>query len=263
MRVIVLGCGGSAGVPMIGGADGRGDWGACDPDEPRNRRSRSSIVIEAIGGERLLVDTGPDLRDQLLARGVPMIDAILFTHAHADHVCGIDEVRSLNRIADRPLEAFAFPEILDELRERFGFAFLPWSPPGFYRPVLQSSAIEPGAVVHLCGLELTIFEQSHGRIRTLGFRAGDFAYSTDVSDLGHEARAILAGVDTWMVDAFQREPHSSHAHLKLAVAWARELGVRRTILTHMGTDLDWAWLRDSLPDGVEPAFDGMEFSFRN
>ena len=263
MRVIVLGCGGSAGVPMIGGADGRGDWGACDPAEPRNRRTRSSIVIEAEGGERLLVDTGPDLRDQLLTRGVPMIDAILFTHAHADHVCGIDEVRSLNRIADRPLDAFAFPEILDELRERFGFAFLPWAPPGFYRPVLRSSTVEPGAVVSLCGLELKIFEQSHGRIRTLGFRAGDFAYSTDVSGLGNAARAILTGADTWMVDAFQREPHSSHAHLELALAWARELGVRRTILTHMGTDLDWAWLREWLPDGVEPAFDGMEFAFRD
>jgi phosphoribosyl 1,2-cyclic phosphate phosphodiesterase len=263
MRVIVLGCGGSAGVPMIGGADGRGDWGLCDPDEPRNRRTRSSIVIESEGGERLLIDTGPDLRDQLLTRAVPMIDAILFTHAHADHVCGIDEVRSLNRIADRPLEAYAFPETLDELRERFSFAFLPWSPPGFYRPVLTASAVRPGEVVRIAGLELTVFEQVHGRIRTLGFRIGGFAYSTDVVELGREARRVLEGVDTWMVDAFQREPHSSHAHLDLALAWGRELGVRRTILTHMGTDLDWGWLGDRLPDGVEPAFDGMKLDFRS
>ncbi len=262
MRVVVLGCGGSSGVPMIGGADGRGEWGLCDPDEPRNRRTRASIVLESSFGERLLVDTGPDLRDQLLSCAIPGIEAIIFTHAHADHVCGIDEVRGLNRISGRPLAAHGFPETLDEIGHRFAFAFLPWSPPGFYRPVLTPHPLEPGAAVRLCGLDLRIFEQVHGRTRTLGLRVGDFAYSTDMSDLGPDALDTLRAVDTWIVDAFQREPHSSHAHLAKVLEWSRLLGVRRTILTHMGPDLDWAWLCANLPDGVEPAYDGLELSFR-
>ncbi len=261
MRVIVLGCGGSSGVPMIGGADGRGDWGSCDPHEPRNRRTRASIILQSDDGRRLLVDTGPDLREQLLACSIPRVDAILFTHAHADHVCGIDDVRGLNRLTGRPIPAYAFPETLAELAERFSFAFLPWSPPGFFRPVLEAIALEPAATAEICGLPVRVFEQTHGRTRTLGFRVNDFAYSTDVSDLGIEARAALAGVDTWMVDAFQLEPHGSHAHLDQAIEWARQLGVRRTVLTHMGPDLDWRRLKARLPDGAEPAFDGLEIVF--
>ena len=240
---------------MIGGAGGRGDWGSCDPGEERNRRTRSSIVLEGKAGRRLLVDTGPDLRHQLLACAVPAIETILFTHAHADHVSGIDEVRGLNRIAGRPLEAFAFPETLSELEHRFSFAFKPWSPPGFYRPVLTPNPLA------LCGLNLKLFEQEHGVSRSLGFRVGAFAYSTDVVALDASALDVLRGVDTWMVDAFQRDPHPSHAHVEKVVAWARALGVRRTILTHMGPDLDWAWMRDHLPPGVEAAFDGLRLAF--
>jgi phosphoribosyl 1,2-cyclic phosphate phosphodiesterase len=257
MRVTVLGCGGSAGVPMIGGHDGRGDWGECDPCDSRNRRSRSSIVIESDGGQRLLVDTGPDLRAQLLACGIGRINAILFTHAHADHVCGIDEVRVLNRIAGRPLQAYAFGETLDELRQRFEFAFLPWTPPEFYRPALEAFEVVPGDALDVCGLELTIFEQAHGRIRSIGLRVGGFAYSTDMVALDDRAQHTLAGVDTWLVDAFQRSPHSSHAHLDKVIDWARALCIRRTILTHMGPDMDWSWLLRNLPPGVEPAYDGL------
>ena len=218
-------------------------------------------MLESAGGERLLVDTGPDLREQLLACAIPAIDAIVFTHAHADHVCGIDEVRGLNRIAGRPLSAHAFVETLDEIKHRFAFAFLPWSPPGFYRPVLTPHPLQSESVVDLCGLNLRLFEQIHGRTRTLGFRVDDFAYSTDMADLAEHATRILHGVDTWLVDAFQREPHGSHAHLGKVLDWSRALRVRRTILTHMGPDLDWAWLRTNLPDGVEPAFDGMQLDF--
>lgn len=259
MQVVVLGCGGSAGVPQLGGADGSGDWGACDPAEPRNRRSRASIVVEGPGG-RLLVDTGPDLRSQLLATRIPSIEAVLYTHAHADHVAGIDEVRGLNRIVGRPLEAYGFPETLAELAERFPFAFRPWQPPGFYRPVLEPRPVEPGATIDVVGLRLRIFEQVHGRIRSLGFRTGGFAYSTDVVALTDDAARVVEGADIWMVDAFQRAPHSSHAHLELALSWARSLGVGRTILTHMGTDLDWATLRRELPPGVEAAHDGMRIT---
>ena len=261
MRVTVLGCGGSAGVPMIGGTDGRGDWGCCDPLERRNRRTRSSIVLEGPRRQRLLVDTGPDLRQQMLSCAIPGVDAILFTHAHADHVCGIDEVRALNRIAGRPLTAYGFPETLEELRQRFSFAFLPWSPPDFFRPVLTPVELQPGTALSLHGNNLRLFEQVHGRTRSLGLRVGDFAYSTDVGDLGPGAMSVLEGVDTWMVDAFQREPHTSHAHLEKAMAWARVLGVHRTILTHMGPDLDWGCLQSELPAGVEPAYDGLELSF--
>ncbi len=256
-RVTVLGCGGSTGVPAIGGADGSGDWGACDPAEPRNRRTRASVVVGLSGGERLLIDTGPDLRTQLLACSIGRVDAILFTHAHADHVCGIDDVRSLNRVIDRPLEVFATAATMTELQSRFSYAFRPWSPPGFFRPVLTGTLLEPGRTARVLGADLVVFSQKHGRQQTLGFRAGWFAYSTDLSALDDAALDALAGVDTWMVDCFQRQPHPAHAHLSRVLDWARALGVRRTVLTHMGTDLDWAWLVRHLPPGVEPAFDGQ------
>ncbi len=200
----MLGCGGSAGVPQLGGADGTGDWGACDPAEPRNRRTRSSIVIEGRGGERLLVDASPDMRAQLLACAVPRIDAILFTHAHADHVLGIDDIRILNRIARRPLEAFAEPRTMAELRRRFDYAFRDWEGPHFFRPVLLPRPVAFGDAVETCGLELQTFEQDHGFMPTMGMRVGAFAYSTDVVTLTDEALALLTGVDTWVVDCFQR-----------------------------------------------------------
>src|SRR5579883_1598300 len=146
-RVILLGCGSSAGVPWIGGADGAGNWGACDPSEPRNRRTRTSIIVESDEGTRLLVDTGPDMRSQFLANQVPGVDAILYTHAHADHITGIDDVRILNRIAGRPLDAFATRVTLDELTKRFAYAFRPWQPPGFFRPVLVPREVSPGETI--------------------------------------------------------------------------------------------------------------------
>ncbi len=257
MRVVILGCGGSAGVPMLGGSDGSGDWGLCDPDEPRNRRSRSSIVIEADQGQRLLVDTGPDLRDQLLANRIARIDSILYSHAHADHVAGLDEVRGLNRVIERPIEVYGTGAVLDEIRRRFAYAFRPWSPPGFYSPVLVPREIELDRRMIIEGLAVQLFEQAHGRSITLGLRVGDFAYSTDVVELDQRALDVLAGVDTWIVDCFQRAAHPAHAHLERVCDWARRLGVRRTILTHMGTDMDWRWMVRNLPVGLEPGYDGM------
>jgi phosphoribosyl 1,2-cyclic phosphate phosphodiesterase len=262
MRVILLGTGGSAGVPQIGGADGRGDWGGCDPNEPRNRRSRASIVVESAAGRRLLVDTSPDMRTQLLACGVPGADAILFTHAHADHITGLDDVRILNRIAGRPLEAFATKGTLEELTRRFGYAFRPWEGPGFFRPALLERPVEPSDRLDIAGMDVTLFDQDHGYARTLGLRIGGFGYSTDVVRLDDAAFAALEGVDTWVVDCFQRQgPHYTHAHLELALAWAERVGARRTILTHMGSDMDWAWLKQNLPKSVEPAYDGMILDF--
>jgi phosphoribosyl 1,2-cyclic phosphate phosphodiesterase len=258
MRIILLGTGASAGVPMIGGVDGKGDWGVCDPDEPRNRRSRSSIVVESREKQRLLVDTSPDMRSQLLDCCVPSIDAVLFTHAHADHIVGMDDVRILNRIVDRPLEAFATQGTLDELTRRFAYVFRPWQPPGFYRPVLEGQVVTPGQTISAAGMSVAVFSQDHGRVETLGLRIGPFGYSTDVVALDEAAFAALEGVDTWVVGCFLRTGrHTTHANLTQVLEWVDRLRPRRTVLTHMGTDMDWSWLNANLPPGVEPGYDGM------
>ena len=261
MKITILGSGGSAGVPMIGGADGHGDWGACDPAEPRNRRTRSSIVIEAAPqgqGARLLVDTSPDLRTQLLACGVPGVDAILFTHAHADHIAGLDDVRILNRILGGPMPAAATRHTLDELTRRFDYAFKPWTTaPRFFRPVFDMQVAEGGGQVELAGMRLDLFDQDHGYARSLGLRHGNFAYCTDVVAIDEATMGRLEGLDTWLVGCFQREPHWAHAHVAKVIEWVARLRPRRTVVTHMGNDLDWNWLVANLPAGIEAAFDGM------
>ena len=257
-RVILLGCGGSAGVPMLGGADGHGDWGVCDPREPRNRRTRSSIVLEGADGRRVLVDTAPELREQLLRAGIGRVDALFFTHAHADHVAGLDDVRGLNRTIGGGLEVFGTAPVLAELRERFEYAFRPWQPPGIYRPILHPRDVAPGDRVSIAGMELALFAQHHGRQRTTGFRCGRFAYSTDVSQLDEASLAVLDGVEVWVVGCFQRATHPAHADVELVRRWVERIGARRTVLTHMGPDLDWAWMRANLPPGIEPGHDGLE-----
>lgn len=258
MKVTLLGTGGSTGVPMIGGADGSGDWGACDPTEPRNRRTRASIVIENAQDQRLLVDTAPDLREQLLACRIPSVHAVLFTHAHADHISGIDDVRVLNRIIDLPLQAFAMQRTLEEITRRFGYAFAPWSGPGFYRPVLVAEPTESGSTHAILGMPTQVFRQGHGRVDTLGLRIGSFGYSTDVVEFDESAFETLAGVDTWVVGCFlPHERHWTHANLPTVLEWVDRLRPRRTILTHMGPGMDWAWLQRNLPPGIEPGYDGM------
>lgn len=253
----LLGCGGSAGVPQIGGADGKGDWGACNPAEPRNLRTRTSIVIEQ-AGKRLLVDASPDLRQQLLTCGIPSVDAILFTHAHADHVLGIDDIRILNRIVKRPLDAFATPHTLNELQRRFDYAFKPWTTqPNFFRPTLVPNPVEPGDTIEAAGMTIKLFDQDHRFVRTLGLRVGDFGYSTDVVALDDAALKTLEGIDTWVVDCFQRQPHHTHANLEQVITWAERLQPRRVVLTHMGYDIDWAWAKKKCPPGFEPGHDGM------
>jgi phosphoribosyl 1,2-cyclic phosphate phosphodiesterase len=257
MRVTLLGTGGSAGVPMIGGADGRGDWGVCDPAEPRNRRTRASIAIDGGAGEVLLVDTPPDLRQQLLDCGIARVGAVLYTHAHADHITGLDDVRILNRVVGRPLDAFGTTDTLAELDQRFGYAFRPWQPPNFFRPVLVPRAVAPDATVLTTGLSVQLFDQDHGFTRSLGLRVGGFGYSTDAVDLDAAAFAALSGVDTWVVGCFQRAEHRTHAWLDRVLGWVDMLRPRRTVLTHMGADMDWCWLQSHLPTGVEPGFDGQ------
>jgi phosphoribosyl 1,2-cyclic phosphate phosphodiesterase len=255
VKVTILGCGPSSGVPIIGDV-----WGDCDPKEPRNRRRRASILIET-DDVSVLVDTSPDCREQLLDAGVTRLDAVLFTHAHADHSHGIDELRWINVAMNAPLPTFGDAHTLEILHDRFGYVFTPLEsfrgrPLHYYKPVLVPHEIigpfDVGA------MHVVPFEQEHGfRSKTQGFRIGSFAYSTDVSMLDEAAFAVLDGIDTWIVDAFRRKEHSTHAHLDLALQWIERIRPRRAVLTHMGGDMDYRTLCEELPPGVEPGYDGM------
>lgn len=262
LTVTILGCGGSGGVPLIGGPDGRGDWGVCNPAEPRNRRTRSAALVEDAAGNRLLIDAGPDLRAQLLANGIGRLDAVAITHTHADHVMGLDELRIVNRIRGTALDIFGTEASVAELQTRFDYAFRPPTGSGFFRPALTPRIIAPGEVAEMAGMPVLVLRQDHRVMETLGFRIGGFAYSTDVVAMPEESLAALEGLDTWVVGCFQRKPHSVHAHLDLVLSWVERLRPRRTVLTHMGPDLDWAWMRAALPLGVEPGHDGLKLEIR-
>ena len=252
MRVTMLGCGPSWGVPRIGG-----DWGTCDATNPRNRRRRVSVLVDTAEAA-LLIDTSPDLREQLLDAGVRRLDAVLYTHAHADHLHGIDDLRSVNWLMERAIPVFASAETLDEIRRRFGYVFETVKrdrQSAYYKPVL-----EPHTIVgpfRAAGVAVTPFVQNHGFSATLGFRIGRFAYSTDVIDLDETAFAALAGIEVWIVDCIRRKEHVTHAHLEKALAWIARVGPRRAILTHMDESLDYVTLCRELPAGVEPGYDGL------
>jgi phosphoribosyl 1,2-cyclic phosphate phosphodiesterase len=248
MQVVILGCGTAGGTPRIGN-----DWGACDPTEPRNQRRRASVWLRD-GDAEILIDASPDLRQQGLDAGIERLDAVLFTHAHADHAHGIDDLRFIAIRNGGPVDAWADPETLTQLEQRFGYTF-EQDADRLYPPILNGRQIVGPFTV--AGTEIIPFCQKHGPIGTTGFRAGGMAYSTDVEDLSDEAFEVLAGVDTWIVDCLQRRPHPTHAHLELTLSWIERLRPRRAVLTHMNTSLDYQSLLDELPVGVEPAYDGM------
>lgn len=252
VRVRLLGTGPSQGVPELGGL-----WGACDPSEPRNRRQRSAALIEGADGTRLLVDAGPDIRAQLLAADIGWLDGLLITHAHADHIAGLDEMRALNRRMGKALPLYATATTLDELRLRFAYCFLPPTR-GFYRPALDAREVRAGETLRLGGLDVELLDQDHHVMRSLGLRIGSFAFTTDVVEFPPESLARLHGLQTWVVGCFQHKPHPVHAHLARVLEWRSILQPRRTVLTHMSSALDYAGLRASLPPEVEPGFDGME-----
>ncbi len=258
MKITLLGVGGSAGTPQIGGKDGAGDWGECDPAEPRNRRTRPSIVIETDDGRYLLVDTGPDLRLQLTDHRIPRVNAVVYTHSHADHIAGLDEIRLLCRLIGTPMPIYANAETLADLRQRFDYAFKPWGGQRFFRPVMDSQVIEPGQTVDILGLPVLVIEQDHGFAATLGFRIGQFAYCTDVVRLDDAALASLHGLDIFVVDCFTRgDAHPTHANLAQVETWIAQLRPRRTILTHLGPTMDYGWLKQNLPPHIECGYDGM------
>jgi phosphoribosyl 1,2-cyclic phosphate phosphodiesterase len=249
MKVTVLGCGASWGVPAIGP-----DWGRCDPADSRNRR-RASLLIETLG-RAVLIDTSPDLREQLLAAGVSRLDAVLLTHAHADHLHGIDDLRMISQLAGHAIPFYAGGPALGEAERRFGYAFRPaLAGKPVYRPALAAQEID--GPFSVAGIPVVPFTQSHGFIETLGFRIGAVAYSTDVVELDDDAFAALAGVELWVVDCLRREPHPTHAHLAKVLAWIERLRPRRAVLTHMDQSLDYRELSAELPDGVEPGHDGL------
>lgn len=253
MRVTILGCGSSGGVPILG-PEG---WGVCDPANPKNRRRRVSILVEE-AGTTLLVDTSPDLREQLIDAGVYRLDAVLYTHAHADHLHGIDDLRSVNFHLDGPLDAYAAAQTLAAIEERFGYVFAERPPEATYwsQPWLRPRPID--GPFRVGALEVTPFTQDHGfGMTTLGFRFGPVAYSTDVKRLEEAAFAALAGVEVWIVDAVREEPHPTHTHLAQTLDWIARLRPRRAVLTHMSHLLDYEDLRGRCPPGVEPGYDGM------
>lgn len=258
LTVTILGCGSSGGVPRpaLG-------WGVCDPTNPRNRRRRCSILVErqAVGGKtRLLVDTGPDLRDQLLDADVDWLDGVLYTHEHADHTHGIDDLRGLFMHMRRRLEIYLDEPTWRVMFARFGYCFV--TPPGSaYPPIANGHRIVPGEPVTIAGkggpVTALPFLQDHGDIPSLGFRFGGLAYSSDLVNMPEESAAMLEGLDLWIVDALRWKPHVSHFSVDQALAWIDRLKPKRAILTNLHSDLDYEELKAYLPAGVEPAFDGM------
>lgn len=254
MRVTILGCGGSDGVPMLGGPDGRGDWGLCDPADPKNRRTRASIHIAA-GDVGLVIDTAPDLRAQLLANGIGRVTHVAYTHDHADHTHGINELRRLVRFGSGRMPVYADADTLQRMRRRFGYAFE--QPPGSpYAPILEAHEIDgPFRVGELAVMP---FPQEHGfEQSTLGFRIGDFAYSTDVIGFSDDAFKVLEGIRVWIVDCVGDLPHVTHSHFAQTLSWIERLRPERAILTHMGAGLDYETTRRRCPPGVEPGYDGL------
>lgn len=253
MKVTILGCGTSFGVPRIGG-----DWGECDPAEPRNRRRRVSILVEH-EGTRILVDTSPDLREQLLDAGVGDLDAVIWTHDHADHVHGIDDLRAVVHRRGSAIPGHARPATLTVLQRRFDYAF---AGAGGYPAIVEPRALADDFAVG--PVRVRAVDQPHGNVTSAGLRfdAGgrSAAYATDFNALTPEMAALYEGVDLWVVDALRRRPHPTHPHLEQTLEWIGALRPGRAILTHMDNSLDYATLLGELPPGIEPGHDGLEIA---
>lgn len=251
MKLRILGCGTSSGVPRIGN-----DWGACDPTEPRNRRTRASILIET-ATTRILVDTSPDLREQLLAADVADVDAVIWTHDHADHCHGLDDLRQLYHARGAPVIAYARGDTLGSLRARFAYAF---DGRDGYPPTVEGRVLPDTLAIG--DIIVAVIDQPHGSITSAGLRftsgGRTIAYSTDFHELTPGMASLFAGCDLWVVDALRHRPHPTHPHLGLTLGWIDQVKPGAAILTHMDQSMDYATLAASLPDGVVPGHDGLE-----
>ena len=260
LEVRILGCGSSGGVPRLGG-----QWGDCDPDEPRNRRSRCSILVSKFGENgvtRVLIDTSPDLRQQLLDADIGELDAVLYTHSHADHMHGIDDLRMVVFNIRKRLPVWADADTCNTLIDRFGYAFV--TPEGSaYPPICDLHSIDGPVTVKGAGgtISFTPFPVQHGSIEALGFRFEGVAYLPDVSDIPASSWHALKGLKCWIVDALRRKPHPTHAHLDKTLEWIRKVHPKTSVLTNMHNDLDYATLLGELPEGVRPAHDGLVLDF--
>lgn len=254
MRARLLGSGTSSGVPRIG-ADGP-DWGHCDPAEPRNRRLRASLIVES-ATTRLLIDTSPDLREQLLAAGAPRINAVLWTHEHADHVHGIDDLRQLFQLTGQPMPCHARPAALNRLVNRFHYAFQGGGP---YPALLTGLPITGPFMVN--DVAIDSIDMPHGGITSAGFKftngGKSIGYATDFGQVTGGMIAFFRGLDLFIVDALRRRPHPTHPHLDLTLDFIARVAPQRSVLMHMDSSMDYRALSAELPPGVEPGYDGME-----
>lgn len=256
IRATILGCGSSGGVPRIGNR-----WGACDPANPKNRRRRCSLLVQRAGPHgttRVLVDTGPDMVWQLIDADVATVDAVVYTHPHADHVHGIDDIRQLAYNAHQRMQLWADAPTSRALRDRFGYIFE--TPPGSnYPPVADLNPVEGAFGIDGAGglIPFLPFRVSHGDITALGFRIGGLVYLPDVSFIPEECWPLIEGAEVFVCDALRLTPHPSHAHLALALDWIARSGARRGVVTNMHIDLDYAETMAATPAHVVPAHDGM------
>lgn len=261
-RVTILGCGSAGGVPLV-----TGFWGECKPDEPKNRRLRASIAVQQ-GDACLVVDTSPDFRAQVNNNAITKIDAILYTHAHADHVNGIDDLRYLKILQKRMVDAWGDMETFSELHAHFPHMFTA-SPDGLYDAVIKPTAFgddQYGRALDIAGISVIPFRQKHGPSgRSLGYRFGDFVYSTDVSAFDEDAFRVLAGVKTWLLDGaqFGRDYTIAHPNFDMIKAWNDRVKAERVILTHLTHRNDYNAMKAALPAGYEPAHDGMVIEFNS
>lgn len=246
MKLTILGCGTSGGVPKMPEY-----WGACDPLNPKNRRLRASVLVEE-GDTKVLIDTTPDLRAQMLAAQVDRLDAVFYTHDHADHTHGIDDLRGFYHIERERVPVFGDPQTIELLKQRFSYVFK--SVDGY--PAICAAQTLSGPK-KIGGLTMRPFEQGHGGGISLGYRFGDFAYSTDLNQLPETAFDALKGVKVWVVDALRYKPHPTHSHLAQTLDWIEKVKPEQAILTHMTWDMDYETLCRELPAGVVPAYDGM------